>query len=134
MVRRSAITAIGGFPCGVRSGEDLLAWARLAARHSIAYSLRPLATYCLGFSNPRPPEPSDFVGAQLEILARDNSTIPGIRRYVAEWYKMRMCRCIAHRMLRLAAMAYFKSITFNPFQLKIYHAIYHFSRVKLPAR
>ena len=126
MVRRSAITAIGGFPCGVRSGEDLLTWARLAARHSIAYSLRPLATYCLGFSNPRPPEPSDFVGAQLEIL--------GIRRYVAEWYKMRMCRCIAHRMLRLAAMAYFKSITFNPFQLKIYHAIYHFSRVKLPAR
>ncbi|MDD7404933.1 MAG: hypothetical protein PUG32_03510, partial [Bacteroidales bacterium] len=82
----------------------------------------------------RPPEPSDFVGAQLEILARDNSTIPGIRRYVAEWYKMRMCRCIAHRMLRLAAMAYFKSITFNPFQLKIYHAIYRFSRVKLPAR
>jgi len=32
-VRKDAINSIGGFPVGIGSGEDLLTWARLAARY-----------------------------------------------------------------------------------------------------
>lgn len=45
MVKKEAIRAIGGFPLGIKSGEDLLTWARLAAKYKTAYSKRPLAIY-----------------------------------------------------------------------------------------
>lgn len=45
MVKKEAIQAIGGFPVGIKSGEDLLTWARLAIHNKIAYSKRPLAYY-----------------------------------------------------------------------------------------
>ena len=38
MVKKTAIQAIGGFPLGIKSGEDLLTWARLAVNEKFAYS------------------------------------------------------------------------------------------------
>lgn len=43
MVKKNAIQSIGGFPVGVKSGEDLLTWARLAVQEKIAYSRKPLS-------------------------------------------------------------------------------------------
>lgn len=45
MVRKSAIQSIGGFPVGIKSGEDLLTWARLACKYQIAYSKKVLAVF-----------------------------------------------------------------------------------------
>lgn len=45
MVRKEAIESIGGFPVGIRSGEDLLTWARLACKYRIAYTRKKLALF-----------------------------------------------------------------------------------------
>jgi glycosyltransferase involved in cell wall biosynthesis len=45
MVRKDAILSVGGFPVGVKSGEDLLTWARLAVRYKIVYSKRVGAVF-----------------------------------------------------------------------------------------
>ena len=49
-VKKSSLAAVGGFPAGVRSGEDLLTWARLAAGNAIAYARQPLAVFWKGLS------------------------------------------------------------------------------------
>ena len=123
MVRRDAVRAVGGFPVGVRSGEDLLAWARLAAACSIAYSREPLAVYNQGFSNPRPPEATDVVGAELETLLKSHPAVAYLPVYVAFWYKMRMCRCLIHGMWGKALRAFVLSLRYNPRQWKIYLSV-----------
>lgn len=123
MVKRCAIKKVGGFPVGIKSGEDLLVWARLALQFKIAYCLHPLAVYNQGYSNPRPPETVDRVGLELEQLHKAYPKVIYLDRYVAFWYKMRMCRCIAHRMWKQAIQAFFKSLRYNPLQWKIYLSV-----------
>lgn len=127
MTKKEAILSIGGFPTGVKSGEDLLTWARLATKYKIAYSFESLAIYQLGYSNPRPPEEQDYVGEQLEKLSLTYKKTLMLKRYVAFWYKMRMCRCLIHRMYDKAFKAFIKSIIYNPFQVKIYLSIFYYS-------
>ena len=71
-VRSTAIRAIGGFPVGVASGEDLLTWARLAAEYEIAYSIAPLATFWepeeISSRPGRVPAVPDRVGEELTRL------------------------------------------------------------------
>lgn len=122
MVRKDAIAQISGFPVGIKSGEDLLTWARLAARGDIAYDLNPTAVYHRGYSNPRPPERADEVGHQLEILYCECKKLPlindrntsGLKRYIALWYNMRMSRCLAHRMYGRAWTALCRSLRYHP--------------------
>lgn len=45
MAKRSAFLTVGGFPVGVKSGEDLLTWARLAVKYKIAYSIYSKAVF-----------------------------------------------------------------------------------------
>lgn len=95
MVRKEAIQSIGGFPLGIRSGEDLLTWARLACQYKIAYSKKTLSQFIFDHSifnddqRLRMPESTDLVGAQLKILWQKNDTIRGLKQYIALWHKMR---------------------------------------------
>lgn len=114
MVRREAIVNAGGFPVGIKSGEDLLTWARLAMTHKIAFSTISSAIYHRGNSNPRPPEAIDAVGNSLEIMYNENPGMPGLKRYIALWYNMRMSRCLAHRMYGKALTALRKSLRYRP--------------------
>jgi glycosyltransferase involved in cell wall biosynthesis len=94
-VRKEALASIGGFPAGVTAGEDLLTWAKLASKHSIAYSNQPAAIFCLRESlwgHPtRVPDSVDIVGQELEgMLANNgNKTTKGLKEYVAHWHQMR---------------------------------------------
>lgn len=114
MARKEALQAVGGFLPGIKSGEDLLTWARLAVNGGIAYCRKPSAVYHRGHSNPRPPEKTDEVGARLEDLYRDNRSVAGLKRYVALWYNMRMSRCLAHRMYGRAMKALCRSLRYRP--------------------
>lgn len=114
MVRREAILNAGGFPVGIKSGEDLLTWARLAMTHKIAFSSTSSAIYHRGNSNPRPPEAADAVGNSLEMMYKKNPCTPGLKRYIALWYNMRMSRCLAHRMYGKALKALRKSLRYRP--------------------
>lgn len=131
MVKKQAIQAVGGFPVGIKSGEDLLTWARLSVRGPIAYSKRVQAVYRQGYSNPRPPEERDFVGEQLEVLFRESPSTRGLKDYVAFWYKMRMCRCLAHRMWGKAGKAFIKSLRYNFLQGKIYMSVVKYTLIGL---
>lgn len=120
MVRTDALRAIGGFPEGIKSGEDLLTWARLAAKYEIAYCSNVSAIYHRGSSNPRPPEKIDLLGKEFENLYHYisaeilNKKNRGMRHYIALWYNMRMSRCLAHRMYCPAWEALWKSLRYRP--------------------
>lgn len=94
-IKKEAIESIGGFPTGVTSGEDLLTWARIAADYAIAYSIVPQSVFTqdpahLYASKPnRIPQDPDIVGRSLVAIARTSKRLPGIRRYISHWHKMR---------------------------------------------
>ncbi|HEY4336266.1 MAG TPA: glycosyltransferase family A protein [Puia sp.] len=124
MVRKSSLEAIGGFPEGVSSGEDLLTWARLAIFCRIAYNRK-----CMGIyeGNParqnadqrrRMPAREDVVGDGLETLLREHGWIPGLRDYVGAWHKMRARIYLAHSMRREAWAEWRKMVRFRPVDYK----------------
>lgn len=94
MVRKQAINSIGGFPKGIKSGEDLLTWARLAINYKIAFCKIPMAFFNYDeeiFNDDqkgRCVSKSDEVGNALESLWQNNST-KGLKKYISLWYKMR---------------------------------------------
>lgn len=87
IVKKEAIKRIGGFPVGIKSGEDLLTWARLAINNKIAYSKRSLALYNIFYSPKRLPEKNDFVARELKLLSFYK--IKGIKSYISNWHKNR---------------------------------------------
>lgn len=119
MVRKAAIEKIGGFPTGIKSGEDLLTWARLACCRKIAFSKRVCATYNLGegydFANmpPRRQDAGDPVGKELCRLLREYRT-PGLKRYIGHWHKMRSSVAIRYFDRREAFAEAVKSFGYFP--------------------
>lgn len=93
MARKEAFLAIGGFPAGIKSGEDLLTWARLACKYKIAYSNKPLAVFIEtppGSNESKAKSRSggeQFVLDQLLLLCRDND-IAALKDYIIRWYRI----------------------------------------------
>jgi len=94
-VSRKAILSVDGFPVGIRDGEDLLTWARLAIKYNIAYSTGSHAIfYSPVFVSDRPsrlPQCPDVVGEKLSRL-RDTVTgqlINDLDHYISLWHRMR---------------------------------------------
>lgn len=124
MARRSALLAIGGFPLGIRSGEDLLTWARLACRYRIAYCRKPLAIfnvegYDVSEKPKRVPAEDDVVGRELKRLMDDYKT-PGLRAYCSIWHKMRASVYMRLRMRGKAFRETIKAISLAPANYKLY--------------
>jgi hypothetical protein len=94
-IRRSALDSIDGFPVGIGQGEDLLTWARLAARVPLAYSSEATATFWNEQSDShrpkRTPEVPDCVGTALKQLIEEapQRLLPSMRKYLGLWHKMR---------------------------------------------
>ncbi|MBN2816191.1 MAG: glycosyltransferase family 2 protein [Campylobacterales bacterium] len=96
MVEKKAIESIGGFPIGIRAGEDLLTWARLAAKYDIVYSSQEKAIFNrvdegLNIA-PRIPDTHNKVGEGLyELLElKDTKRLQGLKQYIASWHKIRL--------------------------------------------
>ena len=87
-IDRSAILALGGFPQGIASGEDLLTWARLALAYPLAYDRRALAVFRVSGIERRP-DPDDAVGRALATLQHEHPDTPGLAAYRAAWHRMR---------------------------------------------
>lgn len=93
MARKEAFLSIGGFPLGIKSGEDLLTWARLAARYKIAYTTKPLAVfnvegYDISEKPKRLPAVDDIVGREL-VNIKNEFNPDYINHYISHWHKMR---------------------------------------------
>ena len=125
MVRKSAIQAVGGFPVGIKSGEDLLTWARLVINGKVAFSKQVGAVYDLGagydFANlpPRRQDAGDPVGQQLQQLYKSNKHIKGFRSYLSHWHKMRASVAIRFGERIETIKESFISLQYNPFNYKI---------------
>lgn len=124
MVRKSALVAVGGFPLGVRSGEDLLTWARLACYGSIAYTRIAMAVFKIeGYDvKERPkrlPAKDDVVGRELAILDQTYHSL-GLKMYRAHWHKMRSSIYMRLRMRRKSIQEAVKGLQLNPRNYKLY--------------
>jgi len=128
MVRKEAIQAIGGFPIGIKSGEDLLTWARLAANYQIAYSKEVCAIFNVegyDFSEKpkRLPAEPDVVGKALKELA-DNHTIPNLNQYISHWHKMRSSIYLRLNMRKKSIEEALIALRHNPTNYKLYIYIF----------
>lgn len=123
MARKKAFQEIGGFPVGIKSGEDLLTWARLACRYKIAYSRKVCATfnvegYDVKEKPKRVPAEIDIVGEELERLARDYNP-RGINRYISHWHKMRSSIYLRLNMRRKSITEALTGLRFQPTNYKL---------------
>lgn len=126
MVKKSAIQSIGGFPIGIKSGEDLLTWARLACKYSIAYTLKSQAIYNLGegYNNknlpPRKQDKGDPVGKGLVELYKKYPHTRGMKKYISHWHKMRASVAIRYGNKLETMYEIIKGLCYNPFNYKLF--------------
>ena len=124
-VERKLLQEIGGFPVGIKSGEDLLTWARIAVRTQWAYSLKALAQYNfdqVSIKEPptRIPEKVDVVGDELKKLWKDHPHIRGQRLYLSLWHKMRSSMYMRLGYKKECAKEALLALRYNPLNYKIY--------------
>lgn len=125
MVKKNAIQSIGGFPLGIKSGEDLLTWARLACHYSIAYTKKPQAIYNLGEGYnkrnlpPRRQDKGDPVGKGLIEIYKKYPKTPGIRTYISHWHKMRASVAIRYGEKKETIKEILKGLYYNPINYKL---------------
>ena len=96
VIRKDLLDAIGGFPEDIRVGEDLLTWAKIAAKHQVVYSMATQAVFYLrapiAGKPSRSPEIPDRVGLELSKLLpmfHDQKNRRTFRHYCAMWHRMR---------------------------------------------
>ena len=94
-VKKETLGAIGGFPVGIASGEDLLTWARLAQDYPLAYDTQARATFRISGIE-RLPDARDAVGQALTTMARAHPHIKGLRQYLGLWHRMRAVMFLRH--------------------------------------
>ena len=125
IVKKSAIQSIGGFPVGIKSGEDLLTWARLACKYSIAYTQKSQAIYNLGEGYnkknlpPRRQDKGDPVGKNLVELYKKYPKTLGMRTYISHWHKMRASVAIRYGEKMETVEEIIKGLYYNPLNYKL---------------
>jgi hypothetical protein len=124
-IDRDLLQEIGGFPLGIKSGEDLLTWARIAVRTQWAYSMKPLAQYNLGEGYdkknlpPRRQDAGDPVGKALKEIYQSHSDLKGFRKYISHWHKMRASVAIRYGERKETLYEVWQSLKFNPLNYRV---------------
>ena len=119
---KTSIKNLGYFPKGIRMGEDLIVWAKLASNYKVCYSKNIKSIYYfkshdeLLDDEPLPDE-NDYVGSELINLKNINQS-KFLDSYISLWYKMRTTMYIANFSRKKAIREAIKMLRFNPFKLK----------------
>lgn len=122
-IKKSLLNEIGGFPVGIKSGEDLLTWARIVIRTDWAYSLKATAVYWLGDERViarRKHVEEDPVGDELIKIYNENKQSIGLKGYVARWFKIRSMCFLQEGQRRLVWKTAAMSLKYNPTNVKVY--------------
>ena len=114
---RCAIVSVGGFPNGVRSGEDLLTWARLAVQYSLAYDSRAMVVIQQSGIE-RSPDPQELVGRALSEMAVQYPATAGLRKYVGLWYRMQAVMAMRFEQKALARRLSRRALWYDPASLR----------------
>lgn len=122
MVRKEVILSIGGFPEGVKSGEDIITLARLFAVCDFAYSKEATSVYHLDTigKNDRGTPVVGPLDLEFERLLKTASHRQGVRAYVAAWYKRRMAAAFLRKDYLSGFHFFFRSMRITPFYRKLY--------------
>ena len=97
VIKKSAIQAIGGFPLGIKSGEDLLTWARLAVNEKFAYSRKVLSVFIETKSDMNISKAQMRAGSEGQVLVellllydREKNHVlkSQLKKYIIRWYKI----------------------------------------------
>lgn len=123
-IERVLLQEIGGFPVGIKSGEDLLTWARVAVRTDWAYSMRTMAQYNVELFSDKPGRPHDeidYVGdALVELLQPiENSYTSELKKYISHWYRMRTSVYMLQGKVKNTWMYGVKALRYNIFNYKV---------------
>ncbi len=125
LIKKQCLEQIGGFPPGIKSGEDLLTWARLAVGNKIAFTVVPHATYNVGkqldYSRlpVRRPDCGDPVGQELKKLYEEHKDISDLKKYLSHWHKMRASVAIRFGERRETLYESFSALKYNVFNYKV---------------
>lgn len=125
LARRECWMNTGRFPLNIRSGEDLLTWAKLVSNYKMAFSKKVCATYNLGdgyeFSKlpPRRQDMNDPVGRELKQIHKAHPDIPGFKKYISHWHKMRASVALRYGERVETIKESFKSLAYNPLNFKV---------------
>lgn len=119
IAKKEVLQSVGGFPLGIKSGEDLLTWGRLACRYKIAFSKKSNSIYFVPSSGTYRIDPKDMSlkndKVRLELKKLFNQYHPCFyKKYLSFWDKMRSVinlRKLDKKETRLYAM---ESIKENP--------------------
>lgn len=93
-IKREILKEVNGFPIGVRAGEDLITWAKIAQLGDFAYSTKNSAKYYQHDFNPQmgQVQHEDYVGIELKGMLKtrkSNKEKIELRKYIGRWHKMR---------------------------------------------
>lgn len=125
-IERKLLQEIGGFPIGIKSGEDLLTWARIAVHTHWAYSRKALSQYNLGEGYnkrnlpPRRQDEGDPVGMALKEIHKLNPYKVGLRDYISHWHKMRASVAIRYGERKETLNEVIYSLKYNPLNYKVF--------------
>jgi glycosyltransferase involved in cell wall biosynthesis len=122
IVKKSAVLSVGGFPEGIKSGEDLLTWAKLAVKYKIAFHRDSLAFFYypenLKYREPRLNIYEDVVHLELLKLWNENGKRNDIEKYIARWNEMRVSVFIQNGNRIKAFIPLFRSVRYGGFNMK----------------
>lgn len=128
MIKKNLLKAVNGFPTHIKSGEDLITWAKLFTITQIAYNTEPLAIYNMGegyiLTNtpPRLQDKGDPVGSELKILLTNSvgKCHEDLKKYISLWHKMRASTNIRYNLKRESIKECILSLKYNPMNQKVY--------------
>jgi glycosyltransferase involved in cell wall biosynthesis len=125
-IRKPILLEIGGFPVGIKSGEDLLTWARLAIKNDIAYSNKELSIFVQDPAHTyqtranRTPESNDLVAQGLIAILLLNDENPFLKSYISFWKKTRASAFLRLGMRREAFNESLLALKYNRRNKMIY--------------
>lgn len=128
VIQKKALEQINGFPLGIKSGEDLLTWAKLAYYNKIAYSKKCLSTYILReelelTSIPTRFFDGDYVEKELISLLKQDSNYKyksSLKKYIGLWFKIKSSTYFQAYKRKECWANGCKSIYYNPTDIKQY--------------
>lgn len=128
VIQKNALEQIKGFPLGIKSGEDLLTWAKLAYYYKIAYSKKCLATYILREELELTSVPirffnGNYVEKELISLLKQDSNYKyksSLRKYIGLWFKIKSSTYFQAYNTKGCWANGYKSIYYNPTDIKQY--------------
>lgn len=129
-IERNLLLFIGGFPVGIKSGEDLLTWARIAVKTDWAYSMKATATYIMPAGNTftekpvrRNDEGDPVCKGLLELLNSDYSRKSELKHFIGRFYKMKASTNLRYGLRWQTLKESMLSLCYRPFAKETYPII-----------